>query len=106
MYIHRIYMAKIVLSNVLVFEWDQGNIRKNEKHKVENKEAEEVFFDKEKVIFKDKFHSDKEDRFIVLGKTKKDRLLYIVFTKRGHKVRIISTRDINKKEAYLYEEAT
>lgn len=94
--------------NLFEFEWDKGNADKNkEKHAVENQETEEVFFDDGKVILKDKIHSsEKEERFIVLGKTKKDRLLYIVFTKRGKKIRIISARDINKKERYLYEETT
>ena len=88
------------------FEWDEGNIGKNIKHKVEDNESEEAFLDEGKVIFKDKLHSLGEERFIILGKTKKDRLLYLAFTKRGEKVRIISARDINKKEAHLYEETT
>lgn len=79
---------------------------KNKKHNVEDKEAEEIFLDDGKVILKDKLHSEKEERFIILGKTKKDRLLYVVFTKRKQKIRIISVRDINKKEVYLYEETT
>lgn len=90
----------------LEFEWDKGNTEKNKKHNVEDKEAEEIFLDDGKVILKDKLHSEKEERFIILGKTKKDRLLYVVFTKRKQKIRIISVRDINKKEVYLYEETT
>ena len=35
----------------LEFEWDEGDIEKNKKHRVEDKEAEEVFFDNNKVIF-------------------------------------------------------
>ncbi len=89
------------------FEWDEGNIGKNRKHKIEDKEAEEAFFDEGKVIFNDKIHStNSEERFILLGKTKKDKLLYIVFTERGEKLRIISARNINKKEVHLYEETT
>src|SRR3989344_6360100 len=91
---------------VFEFEWDKGNIGKNEKHNIEDKEAEEVFLDEGKVIFKDKLHSDKEERFIVLGKTKKDRLLYVCFTRRKKKIRIISAKDINKKEESIYEETT
>ena len=73
------------------FEWDMGNIDKNKKHGVEDKEAEEVFLDERKKTFKDKLHSGKEERFRVVGKTRK-------------KLRIISARDVNKKEVYLYEE--
>lgn len=87
------------------FEWDKGNIGKNLKHNVEDKEAEEAFFDENKVISKDVIHSKVEERFILLAETRKGRLLYIVFTKRNSKIRIISARDINKKEVELYEKA-
>ena len=90
--------------SVLQFEWDGGNIDKNKKHSVEDKKAEEVFLDEGKVIFKDKLHSQVEERFIVIGKTKKERLLYICFTRRKKKIRIISARNINKKEVSIYEE--
>ena len=89
--------------SVYEFEWDKGNINKNIKHKVEDKEAEEVFFDENKVIYKDILHSNKEKRYLLLGKTKVKRLLFIVFTQRKNKIRIISARKINKKEVYLYE---
>jgi uncharacterized DUF497 family protein len=90
---------------VFRFNWDAGNSGKNRKHHVEDSECEEVFFDQKKVFLKDKFHSANEDRYILLGKTKQARLLYIVFTIRNGKVRIISARDINKKEVHLYEKA-
>lgn len=87
-----------------MFDWDKGNIGKNEgKHKVLDREAEEAFFDKRKVLYKDRLHSGKEERFILIAKTKKGRLLFIVFAVRGKLVRIISARDINKKEVKLYE---
>lgn len=95
-----------VLGKVAEFDWDTGNLEHIQKHNVNESECEEVFFDEKKVIFKDILHSELEERFILLGKTKKDRLLYIIFTKRGEKIRIISARDINKKEVYLYEKTT
>ncbi len=86
------------------FEWDVGNKGKNWKnHRVSDEECEEIFFDKDKKILKDTMHSAKEERHIVIGKTKSARLLFIVFTLRKNKVRIISARDLNKKEKYLYE---
>lgn len=88
------------------FEWDKGNKDKNKKHNVSNNEAEEVFFDRRVKIFPDPTHSLTENRFILLGKTKNGRLLFIVFTNRKNKIRIVSARDINKKEVYLYEEKT
>ena len=47
-----------------------------------------------------------EERFLIIGKTKKGRLLYQIFTIRGDKIRVISSRDINKKEVGLYEKET
>lgn len=92
--------------SVVEFEWDKGNIGKNQKHNVTDKESEEIFFDESRLIYKDVFHSKDEDRYIILGKTKEGRLLYTVFTIRGEKARIISSRDINKKEVQLYEKTT
>lgn len=89
------------------FEWDKGNIGKNKKHNVEDKEVEEVFFDENKVTFPDTIHSTgDEERLRIIGKTKKGRLLFIVFTKRDNKVRVISARVVNRKEVPLYEKTT
>ena len=91
----------------ITFEWDKGNSDKNWiKHKIKNKEAEELFFDDNKKIFKDKIHSNDEERFIILGKTGSKKLLYLVFTLRQKSVRIISARIMNKKEVTLYEKKT
>lgn len=95
-----------LVKNVREFQWDKGNIGKNKKHRVEDSEAEETFWDGQKIILKDLLHSQKEKRYIILGKTKDKRLLYIAFTVRGRKIRIISARDVNKKEAHLYEKTT
>ena len=82
----------------------QGKIDKNRiKHNVAIDEVEETFFDTNKVIYNDVFHSQKEDRYILIGKTKSGRLLYTVFVFRDQKIRTISSRDINKKEVSLYE---
>jgi uncharacterized protein len=94
----------VIIKKPVNFEWDSGNVDKNKrKHNVNEKEAEEVFFDKNKVIYNDYFHSQQEKRYILLGQTRRERSLYIVFTKRGEKVRIISARDINKREVKLYK---
>jgi len=96
----------IILNRVFDFEWDEGNSGKNlKKHGVTNQEAEEIFFDEKKKIYKDILHSQKEPRSILLGKTEKKRLLCVVFTIRRGKLRVISARNINKKERYLYEKA-
>lgn len=95
---------KIVRESV-EFDWDKGNKEKNKKHRVDDNEAEEPFFDEQKVMYRDVLHSKSEERFILLGKTKRERLLYIIFTMRKGNVRIISARDMNKKEVQFYEKA-
>jgi len=91
----------------VIFDWDKGNIDKSwGKHKVSNLECEEVFFDEDKKVSRDKLHSKGEERLILLGKTKKERLLYLVLTLRNKKIRVISARDINRKEKKLYEKKT
>lgn len=87
------------------FEWDEGNIKKNwEKHRVSHIECEETFFNSPLIVKQDESHSTSEDRYFVLGRTDTDRLLFIVFTMRGHKIRIISARDMNRKERKVYEQ--
>lgn len=100
--VYSIYMSN---EEVVEFEWDEGNSGKNQKHEVSDQEAEEPFFSERKFIFKDILHSGNEERFRLIGKTKKGRLLLVVFTYRKKKVRIISARDTNKKEEILYEKA-
>lgn len=91
---------------VVGFEWDDANIEHIAQHNVLPSEAEDLFFDTNNVLDKDIEHSISEDRFIIIGKTKEERLLYQIFTKRGNKIRVISARDINKKEVQLYEKKT
>ena len=89
---------------VFEFEWDKGNSDKNLlKHNVSNKECEEAFFDGNKKIYKDPLHSGTENRFILMGATIDKRPLFVVFTARKNSIRIISARDVNKKEIHLYE---
>lgn len=91
-------------AKITEFDWDRGNTNKNwKKHQVKDQECEEVFFDSKKKLLNDIIHSIKEKRYILLGQTKLKRLLFIVFIVRKNKIRIISARDINKKEKYLYE---
>jgi len=93
-----------VFKNPLAFEWDEGNKDKNFiKHKVTNEECEEVFFDSNKKIAIDILHSGEEERYILLGKTKNNRYLFLVFTIRKDMIRVVSARDLSKKERSLYE---
>lgn len=107
LYISDIYnRAVTIAANLLAFEWDEGNQGKNwEKHGVSVGEAEEVFFDKHKRLYPDPIHSSKESRKIIIGQTKKKRMLFVVFTVRKKYVRVISARDLNRKERGLYEKS-
>ena len=96
-----------VLPKIQEFEWDSGNSQKNVlKHRVTNEECEEAFFDPNKRIIRDIAHSHDEKRYVLFGKTKLGRLLFIVFTLRASKIRVISARDLNKKERKPYEKST
>ena len=90
------------------FDWDEGNTRKNEKHCVTMAEAEQVFFNAPLLVLEDSRHSNQEPRFHALGKTDDKRLLHITFTVRhnGEKIRVISARDMHRKERVIYEKAT
>ena len=95
----------INLSRITGFEWDQGNIDKSyQKHDVTPKEAEESFLDENVFLQEDIKHSEKEERFIAISRTSKNKMLFSIFTIRNKKIRIISTRTANKKERRLYEE--
>lgn len=86
------------------FDWDEGNREKNWiKHEVDYKEAEEIFFNKPLFINKDVKHSSKEKRFEALGQTDKGRGLFVAFTIRNNKIRVISARDQDNKERRKYE---
>lgn len=94
-----------ILPEPISFEWDKGNIGKNfKKHKVSNKEAEEIFENDPKFIFKDEKHSQLESRNGIFGQTNKGRKLSVVFVIRKDRIRIITARDMNRKERSAYEE--
>lgn len=88
------------------FEWDDGTRDKNLKHGVENWECEQIFFNEPLIILDDPKHSIAEERFAAFGKTDEGRRLMVVFTMRGKKLRVISARDMNKKERLFYEKIT
>ncbi len=86
------------------FEWDKGNRDKNWlKHRVSNSECEQIFFNRPLIIHFDEMHSGKEDRFYALGHTDLGRNLFIVFTIRGTKIRVISARDMSREEREIYK---
>jgi uncharacterized DUF497 family protein len=97
----------IDLNKLVGFDWDDGNARKNEKHGVTMAEAEQLFFNVPLLLLDDASHSQKEPRLHALGKTDEERTLHITFTLRqsGQLIRVISARDMHRKERAIYEQA-
>ena len=88
------------------FEWDDGNTEKNwQLHKVTRAECEEVFFNRPILVAPDSGHSQREVRYASLGVTNVNRRLAIVFTIRGTLVRVISARDMSRRERRVYDQA-
>ena len=97
----------IDLEQIAGFDWDDGNSRKSaDKHDVSQAEAESIFFNDPLVVVEDVKHSGDEQRFHALGKTTQARLLHITFTLRGDGtlIRVISARDMDRKERRFYEQ--
>jgi len=87
------------------FEWDEGNSEKNWiHHRVSKNECEEVFFNRSIITTEDTKHSKAEKRLFVLGQTDAKRRLFISFTIRENKIRVISARDMSKKERTVFDE--
>jgi uncharacterized protein len=98
-------MEEITLENCIGFEWDAGNENKNqEKHDVSRLECEQLFFNSPLLIYEDVKHSHSEQRIYALGKTDVSRKLFIAFTIRDQRIRVISARDMNQKERKFYEQ--
>lgn len=85
------------------FDWSGGNAEKNwERHGVSPSESEQVFFNRPLFLSDDIAHSEHEKRFYVLGQTDEGRELFVAFTMRDNHIRVISARDMNRKERRIY----
>ena len=95
-------MQVISLPQPIEFEWDEGNQNKIiKKHGIIKTEAEQAFFNR-RVYWFDEGHSGAEERYNLLGITDLDKILFITFTLRKNKVRVISARPADKKERELH----
>jgi uncharacterized DUF497 family protein len=96
-----------ILKDCEEFEWDKGNDLKNwEAHSVKRTEAEQVFFNHPLLLF-DTYSQNNEQRFLALGVTSSGRFLTIIFTIRKKRlIRVISARDMSRKERKAYEKQT
>jgi uncharacterized DUF497 family protein len=89
----------------LTFEWDEGRARENHrKHGVTFEEAKTVFGDPHSLTIADPVHSLAEDRFVDIGRSAAGRILVVVYTERGQRVRLISSRRATPLERSSYEQ--
>ena len=88
----------------MLFDWDPDKATQNlKKHGVDFQEAATVFADSFSITYPDPDHSAEEDRFIIIGMSKQNRLLIVAHTDRRELTRIISARVVTRKERRLYE---
>jgi uncharacterized DUF497 family protein len=91
------------LDECVGFDWDEANVEKNwEQHQVTQQEAEDVFFSEALVVRGDIRHSQREKRYYVLGQTSRGRHLFVAFTIRRKLIRVISIRDMKRRERESY----
>jgi uncharacterized DUF497 family protein len=87
------------------FDWDDGNVDKNwQEHGVAFWECEEVFFNEPLVVQADRSHPAQEERYYALGQTNSGRKLFVVFTIRNNLIRVISAREMTRKEKKIYDQ--
>ena len=88
------------------FEWDDANATKLwERHGVTPSEGEQVFLGRPLVAAPDVGHSQLEYRYYALGRTGLERRLFVVFTIRGDLIRVISARDMSRREREVFRRA-
>jgi uncharacterized DUF497 family protein len=88
----------------LIFEWDNKKDRANQKkHGVSFSEAMTIFGDRTELMISDPEHSDDEERLISVGLSSKKRLLLVVYTEQGDRIRLISARRVTRREKTQYE---
>jgi uncharacterized DUF497 family protein len=90
----------------LVFEWDPKKACRNlAVHGVSFGEASTAFQDLLSETIDDPLHSENEERSVLLGHSHRNRLLVVVHTERGDRIRLISARLATNKERMMYEES-
>lgn len=96
-------MSYEIIKQCVGFQWDAGNSDKNWiSHQVTKSECEPIFFNQPLILGNDDKHSEIEQRYFSLGQTDDGRLLFIVSTIRKKLIRVISARDMSKKEREVY----
>lgn len=91
----------------MIFEWDRDKGQQNlRKHRVSFEEAATVFLDPMAMTYPDPDHSNQEDREITIGYSNKQRLLFVSHVQRSDRIRIISARQVSRRERKQHEEGS
>jgi uncharacterized DUF497 family protein len=89
----------------VTYEWDPAKAAANaKKHRITFEEAASVFLDPAALTFWDPDHSEEEDREITIGRSRRQRVLFVAHGARPGHVRIISARRATRQERRQYEE--
>ena len=97
-------MESVSLREFKGFDLNEGNADKNwESHRVSPREAEQVFFNRPLIVADDVKHSGDEPRYFVMGQTDDNRLLFVAFTLQGDLIRVVSARDMSRRERKVYQ---
>jgi uncharacterized DUF497 family protein len=83
------------------FDWDEGNERHVLDHGVDPMEVEEALLDPER-LRADARNVPEERRLAFIGATEEGRILLVIYTKRGEKVRPITARDASDEQKRRY----
>jgi uncharacterized protein len=88
-----------------LFEWDPEKAEQNRrKHGVSLPEASTVFRDPLAITLEDVVHSAVEERYFLIGRSTSGRVLVVVHTERGRRIRLISARPATAREKRVYEQ--
>jgi hypothetical protein len=90
----------------VIYEWDPKKAKTNQrKHGVSFAEAASVFLDPLAVTFPDPDHSGEEFREITIGRSARQKVVFLSHTRRGDRTRLISARKATRRERKQYEES-
>ena len=85
------------------FQWDEGNLPKVwQRHHITSEECHQVFLNRPLFAARNEKHSTEEERYYAFGHTDAERHLAVIFTVRGDLIRVISARDMNRRERRAY----
>jgi uncharacterized DUF497 family protein len=83
------------------FDWDSGNITHISRHDLYPEEVEQVFLDPRKKGTSSR-RTENEKRWAIIGQTYSGRILFVVYTKRDARIRVVTARDATISEKRLY----